>query len=244
MNTFRNAALTVSGISKSFDGEFIIDGISFVVEPHSVTALLGQSGCGKTTLLNIISGLTIPDTGSIAINGTILNGNSEHISYMQQDDLLMPWKRVIDNIALPLVIKGSTPETARKKVREYLPLFGLERYANAYPYELSGGMRQRAALLRTYICSGKVLLLDEPFGALDAKTRAVMHEWFRSIINELHPAVLLVTHDVHEALSLADTVIVIKGRPARISGIITVPSVSLQTVEENSQIKQRIWDAL
>jgi len=156
----------------------------------------------------------------------------------------MPWKRVVDNVALPLVIKGSSVENARKRVQEYLPLFGLERYANAYPYELSGGMRQRAALLRTYICSGKVLLLDEPFGALDAKTRAIMHDWFRSVVHELHPAVLIVTHDVHEALSLADTVIVIKGRPARISGTIDVSTGFPHLAEKSSEMKQRIWDAL
>ncbi len=250
MNLSRNNnALDIQDVTKSFDGACVLDSLSFGVPMHRVVALLGQSGCGKTTLLNIISGISAPDHGHILLQGKDITSTPGYVSYMQQDDLLLPWKRLIDNIALPLVIKGETTVEARAIVKPYLPLFGLDNHTFAYPWELSGGMRQRAALLRTYICSKECIILDEPFGALDVITRSAMQEWLLSVVDELKPSVLFVTHDVQEALLLADTIVIMAGHPAHITDTIhsPVPREERKALLHSatfSDIRQRIWDAL
>lgn len=241
--------LEIRAVSKAFDGTSVFSELSFAVEEECVTALLGQSGCGKTTLLNIIAGIMEPDMGKILLHGNDITASPGRISYMQQDDLMLPWKKTIDNIALPLVIKGEKPHNARKIVMPYLSLFGLAAHAHAYPWELSGGMRQRAALLRTYLGSDTCIILDEPFGALDVVTRDTMQQWLLSVVDELKPSVLFVTHDVLEALVLADTIVVMGGCPAKITDTIANPIPRSARKEhlhspEFTALRQRIWDAL
>lgn len=242
-------ALEIKAVSKSFDGVAVFDHLSFVVEEERITALLGQSGCGKTTLLNIISGILPPDNGTILLHSHDITSSPGYISYMQQDDLMLPWKKTIDNVALPLVIKGMKLHDARATVLPYLSLFGLEKHAHAYPWELSGGMRQRAALLRTYIGSKNCIILDEPFGALDVITRDTMQQWLLSVADELKPSILFVTHDVQEALILADTIVVMGESPAKITDTIVNPIPRSERKEhlhspEFAALRQRIWDAL
>ena len=164
----------------------------------------------------MIAGIVPIDEGKILIDGQDFTGEPGHVSYMYQKDLLLPWKRVIDNTALPLLIKGERVVDARKKVTPYLKLFGLEDFEYKYPFQLSGGMRQRAALLRTYMFSRDILLLDEPFGGLDAITRSKMQTWLLQVIEKIKPSVLFITHDIEEAIYLSDRIYILSERPAQI----------------------------
>ncbi|MHB1483585.1 MAG: ABC transporter ATP-binding protein [Saccharofermentanales bacterium] len=196
-------------VSKSFGAHKILDKISMNVKHHEIVSVLGISGSGKTTLFHLISGMLAPEEGIIETDSKI--------GYMMQKDLLMPWKTVIDNIALPLILKGVNKKNAYKKVSLYLGQFGLTGTSGFYPNMLSGGMRQRAALLRTYLQSGEVLLLDEPFSSVDAITRHQLHQWLLEIFNELSLSILLITHDIEEALLLSDRIYVLAGNPAGIA---------------------------
>ena len=172
-------------------------------------ALLGVSGGGKTTLFNIIAGLLTPDEGDVILDGESIVDKPGRISYMLQKDLLLPHKTVIDNISLPLVLKGVKKKEARETAMTYLDSFGLKGYEEKHPSELSGGMRQRAALLRTYLFSGEAALLDEPFSALDTLTRTSMHEWYLSVMEDIKLATVFITHDIDEAILLADRVAIL-----------------------------------
>ena len=164
----------------------------------------------------MIAGIVPIDEGKILIDGQDFTGEPGHVSYIYQKDLLLPWKRVIDNTALPLLIKGERVADARKRVTPYLKLFGLEDFEYKYPFQLSGGMRQRAALLRTYMFSRDILLLDEPFGGLDAITRSKMQTWLLQVIEKIKPSVLFITHDIEEAIYLSDRIYILSERPAQI----------------------------
>jgi len=203
-------------LKQKYEGMPIIDNISFYLDKNEFVTLIGPSGCGKSTIFNMISGIVPIDEGKILIDGQDYTGEPGHVSYMYQKDLLLPWKRVIDNTALPLFIKGERVEQARKKVIPYLKLFGLEGFEYKYPFQLSGGMRQRAALLRTYMFSRDIVLLDEPFGGLDAITRSKMQTWLLQVIEKIKPSVLFITHDIEEAIYLSDRIYVLTDRPAQI----------------------------
>ena len=166
------------------------DGISLELKENQFVSVLGPSGCGKSTLFNIIAGLLKPDEGMILIEGENYIGKTGRVSYMYQKDLLLPWKTVLDNVSIPLVLKGMSKKESRKEASQYLPLFGLENFAQSYPFQLSGGMRQRAALLRTYLFSNDIMLLDEPFGGLDAITKRKMHYWLLGLLEKLHASIL------------------------------------------------------
>lgn len=200
--------LSAKGITKAYDDKRIFSGLDIELSLGETLALLGPSGIGKTTLLNILSGVMVPDEGRVFLDGEDVTGKPGYISYMQQKDLLLPYYTVLYNTALPLIIRGENKKKAMDKVRGYFSFFGLEGYEDRYPHELSGGMRQRAALLRTYIQSGKVMLLDEPFGALDAVTRHKMQRWYAEITEELTLSTVIITHDTDEALILADRIYV------------------------------------
>lgn len=202
-------------IDKSFTRPVLSD-ISFDVRKGEVLGILGPSGCGKSTLFNIISGLERPDGGQVFLNGKDCTGQTGNISFMHQKDLLLPWKNLLDNVSVPLVLRKVPPKEARETARTYLDDFGLAGFEDHYPLELSGGMRQRAALLRTYLFTRDIMLLDEPFGALDAITRGRMQEWLLGFIKEHSLTVLFVTHDVDEAVMLADRVLVLSPAPAKI----------------------------
>lgn len=216
------SVLKVQGVSKAFDGEEILQDISLELKEGEIVSLLGTSGGGKTTLFHIISGLTMPEEGSVWLEGTEITGKPGKISYMLQKDLLLPYHKVLDNVALPLMIRGMKKSQAREKAGSYFAEFGLEGTQNKYPSQLSGGMRQRAALLRTYLFSEKVALLDEPFSALDQLTKRSMHQWYLEIMEKIKLSTLFVTHDIEEAILLSDRIYILSGKPGRISGEIKI----------------------
>ena len=214
--------LRTDGICKSYQGRQIIRDISIRLEEGELVSLLGLSGSGKTTLLNIMSGLVMPDSGKVYLSGKEITGQPGHLSYMLQKDLLLEHKRVIDNVSLPLVIGGMKKEEARKKAEPYFAQFDLEGCQMLWPAQLSGGMRQRAALLRTYLSSRGVALLDEPFSALDMITRGQMQAWYMGIIRKIDLSTILITHDVDEAILLSDRVLLLTGTPGEIRHEITI----------------------
>ncbi|MEY8352727.1 ABC transporter ATP-binding protein [Lachnospiraceae bacterium 54-53] len=216
------AYLKVEGVTKSFDGRTVIKDISLELKEGELVSLLGASGGGKTTLFHIISGISRPDEGHVYLNGEEITGRPGFVSYMQQKDLLLPYRTVVDNVALPLLIKGMKKKEARERASGYFKMFGLEGTQQQYPSRLSGGMRQRAALLRTYLFSGSTALLDEPFSALDMMTKGRIHEWYLKVMEEIRLSTLFITHDVDEAILLSDRVYLLTGSPGRITGEIII----------------------
>lgn len=211
------AILRVQGVSKSFDSERIIENISLELHEGEIVSLLGASGAGKTTLFNIISGLSYPDEGSVWMNEEDITGKPGRVSYMLQKDLLLPYRSILDNVAMPLLIRGMKKKEARAHVLPYFAEFGLEGTQNKYPSQLSGGMKQRAALLRTYMFSQKVALLDEPFSALDMLTKQSMQEWYLDVMENIKMSTLFITHDIDEAIRLSDRIYILTGKPGRIT---------------------------
>ena len=240
-NAESTPVITVSQVSKRFGYHPVLDRVSMHVNHREIVCVLGISGSGKTTLFNLISGMLEPEEGEIITDSKI--------GYMMQKDLLMPWKTVMDNIALPLLLQGVDKKSAMAKVSDYLDQFGLSGKSGDYPNVLSGGMRQRAALLRTYMQSGEVLLLDEPFSSVDAITRHQLHRWLLEIFNDLSLSILLITHDIEEALLLADRIYVLAGTPAGIAAEIPVASPRTGrfeglTSEDSNRVRERIYAVL
>jgi ABC-type nitrate/sulfonate/bicarbonate transport system ATPase subunit len=201
-------AIHLTEVGRTFDGRVAaLDGVDLSVAAHEVVAVVGPSGCGKTTLLELVCGLQAPDAGTVAAQPAAL---------MPQRDLLLAWMSALDNAALALRIAGARRDEARRRARDTFAALGLAGFEDARPHELSGGMRQRVAFLRTLLSGRPVLCLDEPFGALDAITRADMQAWLAGALAGDPRTVLLVTHDVEEAVVLADRVCVLSPRPGRI----------------------------
>lgn len=211
------SVLKVNEVSKSFEDEKIIENISLELHQGEIVSLLGVSGGGKTTLFNIIAGLSVPDQGEVYLDGANITGKPGYISYMLQKDLLLPYRTIVDNVALPLIIRGEKKSAAREKASAYFAEFGLEGTQKKYPSQLSGGMKQRAALLRTYMFSEKVALLDEPFSALDMLTKGAVHEWYLDVMEKIKLSTLFVTHDIDEAILLSDRIYLLTGRPGSIT---------------------------
>ena len=209
--------LTIRNISKSFGDKDVLKDVSVVLKENELVCLLGVSGAGKTTLFNIIAGLLAPDTGEVLLNGKDITNQAGNISYMLQKDLLLPYKTIEDNVSLPLIIKGMKKQDARNKVAKYFEEFGLEGTQKRYPASLSGGMRQRAALLRTYLFSDQVALLDEPFSALDMITKGKIHRWYLDIMEKIKLSTLFITHDIDEAILLSDRIYLLTGVPGQIT---------------------------
>ncbi|SFR86659.1 ABC transporter ATP-binding protein [Anaeromicropila populeti] len=211
------AELRVENINKFFQDKQVLENVSLSLHNRELVSLLGASGGGKSTLFNIISGLMCPDSGEVSLDGNTITGETGHVSYMLQKDLLFPFKTIEDNVALPLVIKGMKKREARKVAGPYFQEFGLENTEKKYPHELSGGMKQRAALLRTYLFSSKVALLDEPFSALDTITKSAMHKWYLGIMEKIQLSTLFITHDIDEAIYLSDRIYLLTGNPGHIT---------------------------
>ncbi len=209
----RHVSKTFSGIDRAVPA---LEDVSFAVMPGELVTIIGASGSGKSTLFNLCVGLLEPDDGEILIDGQRPENRAGLVGYMPQRDLLLPWRSVLDNVLIPLDIQGIRREESRRTALDMLPHFGLETFGNEYPSALSGGMRQRAALLRTWLMGRSTLLLDEPFGALDALTRKELQNWLLRVWREFGRTVMFITHDVEEAVYLADRVIVLSARPGEI----------------------------
>src|SRR5215218_7380451 len=218
------APVRVSDLGHSFGELRAIERIDLEVEPGEVVGIVGPSGCGKTTLLELVAGLRPADRGRISVGGRSETAELlERCAYMPQRDLLLPWLSAVDNAALALRIAGGSKSEARTEAGGHFERLGLSGFEGTRPGELSGGMRQRVAFLRTLMAGRPVLLLDEPFASLDAITRAEMQSWLAGVLGPDKHTVLLVTHDVEEALYLADRVLVLSSRPASVAERIEVP---------------------
>lgn len=220
--------LEVEGVGKQFGSNeravVALADVSLTVQDGEFAALVGPSGCGKTTLLNLIAGLDAVDCGEILVDGAALAPEErlKHFGYMPQQDTLFPWRSVLDNVSLGLEVQGVGRREARERAAARFEQFGLGGFEDRQPHELSGGMRQRASFLRTYLLGRPFLLLDEPFGALDAITRGQLQRWLTETWNEIGGSALLVTHDPHEAVALSDRVFVMSPRPGRIVNVLDV----------------------
>lgn len=232
--------LQVEGASKSFYQRrqrlAILDKLDLVVEPGEFISLIGPSGCGKSTLFNIIAGLEQLDSGKLAIDGDYKDQRTGKTGYMPQQPLLLPWRTVEENVLLGLDVRHVPRQQSNKQASELLKRFGLIEFAQSYPATLSGGMRQRVALLRTVLFNPNFLLLDEPFGALDALTRLTCQMWLLDLWQQFHSSVLFITHDVREAILLSDRIYVLSARPAR---ILRVVNVSLPRPRSSEQLAEQ-----
>lgn len=208
-NSAKNKKITISNLCKRFKDKLILKDINLSVYEDEIVSIIGPSGCGKSTIFNILSNLTTPDSGEININGKF--------SYMYQKDLLLPYKNIIDNVSMPLILKNEKKKKSHEKVKPYFSIFGLEGYENKYPDELSGGMRQRVNFMRTFINSSNIMLLDEPFGALDSITRTSMQNWLLDIKKDIKSTILLITHDIDEAIILSNRIYILSNKPAVIN---------------------------
>jgi NitT/TauT family transport system ATP-binding protein len=220
--------------------------INLVVGDKEFISVLGPSGCGKTTLLRIIAGLETATSGSIEIDGELITGLSSKISMIFQEYSLYPWRTILDNVTFGLELQGQKRDEARTRALEYLRLVGLEEFIHRYPYELSGGMRQRVAVARALAIEPKILLMDEPFGALDAQTRNNLQRELLDIWQKTQKTVIFVTHSVDEAVFLSDRIVVLTPRPGHICEIIPVdyPRPRDRTSAPSAQIRRHVLDLI
>ncbi|GAA3640270.1 ABC transporter ATP-binding protein [Kineosporia mesophila] len=215
-------ALSIKDLDVTLGGLPVVRGLDLHARAGEFVSILGPSGSGKSTTFGVLTGEVSADRGDVRITGDALHGGRSRVAYMPQRDALLPWRTVLNNLTLGLEVRGTKRAAAREKVRPLLEPFGLEGFENRYPAQLSGGMRQRAALLRTVAQEQPLLLLDEPFGALDALTRSQMQGWLENMWEKYRWTVVLITHDVREALFLSDRVYVFSPRPARVAAEIVV----------------------
>lgn len=236
------AVVEAKNINKTFGNLHTIDDVSIHINENELVVILGPSGCGKSTLFHIIAGLTKPDKGNVSINGEDWTGKTGRVGYMQQKDLLLPAKDILTNVAIPLLLRKTPSKDAYALAKKHFKNFGLEGFEHHYPKQLSGGMRQRAALLRTFLFAQDILLLDEPFAALDAINRRKMHLWLKDFRKEHQSTLLYITHDIDEALLIADRIYVLSARPARVKAEIDLKSSP--SLSEQQEIKAEILKML
>lgn len=213
MSSYQNK-IVLKNVSKSFDEMEILRDINIEVKEGELVSILGPSGSGKSTIFNILTNLISSDNGEVEVSG--------ELSYMYQKDMMVPWKKVIDNIGIPLIFKGDSKKNSREKVKKHIDEFGLSGFEYKYPSQLSGGMKQRANFLKTYLTSNDIMLLDEPFGALDSMTRRKMQKWLLDLTKKMNSTILFITHDIEEAILLSNRIYVISEKPAIIKGEIEV----------------------
>lgn len=241
--------VAVAGLTHAYGSRVIVSEITFNVAPGGLTALIGPTGCGKSTILRVLAGLILPSCGRADIDGDSSLGHPGLCAYMPQGDTLLPWRRASDNAILGAEIAGHDLSLARARAAALFERFGLSGFERSWPRELSGGMRQRVALLRTILTRKPVVLLDEPFAALDAITRTDLQGWLAHLLEAEQHTTVMVTHDVDEALRLADQILVLSPRPARIIDQIVLttprPRTPLQiTHQDFAIVKRRILAAL
>lgn len=225
--------LRAENINKSFGEKKVLSDVSITLNEGEIISLLGVSGSGKTTLFNVLSGIYKPDSGSVYLKGEDITSKPGKISYMLQKDLLFPYRKVIDNVCLPLIVNGTKKARAREIAQPYFETFGLSGYEYKYPSQLSGGMRQRAALLRTYLSSNGVALLDEPFSALDTITKSIIHRWYLDVMKEINLSTVFITHDIDEAILLSDRIYILSGQPGTISNCIEINAPKPRSTDFN-----------
>lgn len=248
--------LVVDGLRKSFPGHgrrgpdlAVLGGVSFTVRSGEFVSVIGPSGCGKSTVFNMLAGLETPDSGGVHFRAADGDNPASHCAYMPQKDLLFPWRTILDNTILGLQVRGVPKAEARRRALDLFPVFGLAGFEHARPSQLSGGMRQRAALLRTVVQEREVLLLDEPFGALDSLTRTEMQSWLQEVWQRYRWTVLMITHDIREAVYLSDRVIVLSARPATVRHEVRVDlprprDLSAITAPEFVAVEQELLEIL
>ena len=215
--------LALRDVGKSFGSTVALAPTTLEVTEGSFVAIVGPSGCGKSTLFNIIAGLLTPDEGVVSVAGARVTGSTGHVGYMLQKDLLVPWRTVEDNITMAARLTRRVTSEDRAEARRVAEAYGLGEFLRHYPSALSGGMRQRVAFMRTLVTHQPLLLLDEPFGALDAQTRLEMQQWLLKVWKDTGRTVLFITHDVDESIFLSDRVLVMSPRPGRIVADIANP---------------------
>lgn len=240
MNSYQtnNKKIIISNLSKKYKDKLILKDIDLHVYDEEIVSIIGPSGCGKSTIFNILSNLTTSDSGEVDING--------RFSYMYQKDLLLPYKNIMDNVSLPLILKGEKKKKSKETVKPFFSIFGLEGYENKYPHELSGGMRQRVNFMRTFVNSSDIMLLDEPFGALDSITRSSMQNWLLDIKEEIKSTILLITHDIDEAIILSDRIYILSNKPAVVNKEVFVDKriYNKDNLENIAKLKKEILSYL
>ncbi len=232
----RRPKVALRNVTKSFPtpdgGRYLaLGGVSFDVLPGTFVSIVGPSGCGKSTLLGLVAGLAAPDAGEVLVDGRPVSGVDRRLGFVFQQDALLPWRTVFDNVALGLRIRGLPADEVRRRVEEWIGRVGLRGFERYYPARLSGGMRQRAAIARALSYDPTILLMDEPFGALDALTRDKMNLELQSIHAQAGATVVFVTHSISEAVFLADRVVLLTPRPGRIRSITPVPLARPRSLE-------------
>ena len=215
-------------VSKWFEGQGnlwmpALDAIDFSARQDCFVSIVGPSGCGKSTLLNLCAGLCLPDKGRVLFRGVPVSGVNTHVGYVTQDSNLLPWQTVLENVVLPLEIRGVPRKARLERARDWIDLVGLRGFEGYYPHQLSGGMQKRCALARTLVYDPDVILMDEPFGPLDAMTRLVLQAELLRLWERQHKTIIFVTHDLTEAVSLSDEVVALSRRPGRVKGVMRVP---------------------
>jgi NitT/TauT family transport system ATP-binding protein len=236
------------GVTLEFNGRPAIQQVSFTVDRGNFVSIVGPSGCGKSTILNLCAGLLRPTQGTIRYNGTLLDGLNNDVGYVTQDANLLPWLSVAANIGLPLKLRGIDKDEQQERVARWIELMGLNGFEKYFPRELSGGMRKRASLARAMIYDPSVILMDEPFGPLDAITRTTLQQDLLDLCQTQVRTVVFVTHDLTEAVSLSDQVVVMSGSPGTVKGVFDVPIDRPRRITELydaagfSDLTRRLWE--
>jgi NitT/TauT family transport system ATP-binding protein len=250
------ARIEISGVTKRFltpSGELFtaIEDVDFEVEPGRFCAVVGPTGCGKSTTLGLVSGLDKPSEGTVRVGGKPVDGIAEGVSFMFQADALLPWKTVLGNVALGPSFRGVPKREAEACARDWLRRVGLAGFEDRHPHQLSGGMRKRVAMAAALINEPKILLMDEPFGALDVQTKAIMQTELLGLWEQLRPSVLFITHDLEEAVALADRVVVMTSGPGSVKAVYDIdlprPRGSVQDLRfqpEFLELHRQIWESL
>jgi NitT/TauT family transport system ATP-binding protein len=250
------ARIDIVGLTKRYltpKGETFtaIRDVALTVEPGQFCAIVGPTGCGKSTTLAQVSGLEQPSAGTVSVGGRIVDGITDGVSYMFQADALFPWKTVLGNVMIGPVLLGMGKRGARELAMDWLRRVGLSGFEDRYPHQLSGGMRKRVAMAAALINNPKILLMDEPFGALDVQTKAIMQTELLQLWEQLRPSVLFITHDLDEAVALSDRVVIMTSSPGSVKDIFDIdlprPRGDVQDIRHESrflQLQGQIWDSL
>ena len=254
--TADDARIEISGLTKRFmtpSGEVFtaLRDVSFTVEPGQFCAVVGPTGCGKSTTLSMVSGLDRPSEGSVRVGGREVDGITDGVRFMFQADALLPWKTVLGNVLMGPVFRGIGKKDALAQARDWLRRVGLAGFEDRYPHQLSGGMRKRVAMAAALINEPKILLMDEPFGALDVQTKAIMSTELLGLWEQIRPSVIFITHDLDEAVALADRVVVMTSSPGSIKAIYDIdlprPRGSVQEIRYDAhfvELQHQIWETL